>query len=160
MTPRRSARLGGSEIHLAAQLAAIAFALIVFAVVFEMVRRRYLRERYAILWLAAALVLLILAAWTQLLESISHAVGIATPSNAFFVIAFAFLLLLLLHFSSVVSRLADETRVLAQRIALLEQDRRTEGSVGDGEEAGYDFEAGGAASPSSRQPQAHAGLKH
>jgi hypothetical protein len=93
----------------------------VFAIVFEMVRRRYLRERYAILWLGAALVLLVLAAWRHLLTSISHAVGIATPSNAFFVIAFAFLLLLLLHFSSVVSRLSDETRTLAQRLALLEQ---------------------------------------
>ena len=48
-------------------------------------------------------------------------------SNAFFVIAFAFLLLLLLHFSAVVSRLADETRVLAQRLALLEQRQRAAG---------------------------------
>lgn len=106
-----------------AQLASIAFAVVVFLLVFEMVRRRYLRERYAILWLGAALVLIVLAAWTQLLATISKAVGIATPSNAFFVIAFAFLLLLLLHFSAVVSRLSDETRILAQRLALLERER-------------------------------------
>ncbi|HEY3726548.1 MAG TPA: DUF2304 domain-containing protein [Solirubrobacteraceae bacterium] len=112
--------------HLGAQLASIAFAAVVFLVVLEMVRRRYLRERYAILWLGAALVLLVLAAWTQLLSTISSAVGIATPSNAFFVIAFAFLLLLLLHFSAVVSRLADETRVLAQRLALLEERERAD----------------------------------
>ncbi len=110
--------------HVGARLASIAFALLVFAFVFEMVRRRYLRERYAILWLGAALVLLVLAAWTQLLRAISDAVGIATPSNAFFVIAFAFLLLLVLHFSAVVSRLSDESRVLAQRLALLEQRQR------------------------------------
>jgi hypothetical protein len=110
--------------HFGAQLASIAFALIVFGLVFEMVRRRRLGERYAILWLGAALALLVLAAWTQLLSTISKAVGIATPSNAFFVIAFAFLLLLLLHFSAVVSRLADETRVLAQRLALLEHRQR------------------------------------
>ena len=104
-----------------AQPASIVFTVVLFAFVFEMVRRRRLGERYAILWLAAALVLLVLAIWTQLLGSISHAVGIATPSNAFFVIAFTFLLLLLLHFSAVASRLAEETRVLAQRLALLEQ---------------------------------------
>ena len=46
--------------------------------------------------------------------------GIFYPPNAFFVIAFAFLLLLLLHISTIVSRLADETRVLAQRLGLLE----------------------------------------
>jgi hypothetical protein len=105
---------------LSTQLVAIAFALFVFGVVFEMVRRRLLRERYAILWLVAALVLLVLAAWMPLLRALSDAVGIATPSNAFFVVAFAFLLLLVLHFSMVVSRLSDETRVLAQRLALLE----------------------------------------
>jgi len=110
---------------LTTQLVAIAFALFVFSLVFEMVRRRHLRERYAIVWLAAALALLILAAWTQLLSALSNAVGIATPANAFFVVAFAFLLLLVLHFSMVVSRLSDETRVLAQRLALLEKQVRT-----------------------------------
>lgn len=110
--------------HFGAQLASILFALAVFALVLEMVRRRYLQESYAILWLGAALALLVLAAWTQLLRAISKAVGISTPSNAFFVIAFAFLLLLVLHFSAVVSRLGAETRVLAQRLALLEQRQR------------------------------------
>jgi hypothetical protein len=110
---------------LGAQIASITFALFVFGVVFEMVRRRYLRERYAILWLVAALLLLVLAAWTGLLRVLASAVGIATPSNAFFVVAFAFLLLLLLHFTAVVSRLSDETRVLAQRLSLLEQRTRT-----------------------------------
>ena len=101
------------------------FALLVFAVVFELVRRRYLRERYALLWLGAALALLVLAALDAVCSrTISHTQsGIKTPSNAFFVIAFAFLLLLLLHFSAVVSRLSDETRVLAQRLALLEAAR-------------------------------------
>jgi hypothetical protein len=124
-------------VHFGAQLASIAFAVIVFLLVFEMVRRRYLRERYAILWLGAALILIVLAAWTQLLSTISKAVGIATPSNAFFVIAFAFLLLLLLHFSAVVSRLADETRVLAQRVALLEERERAEHGDREGEDEDY-----------------------
>jgi hypothetical protein len=107
------------------QVASIIFAALVFAAVFELVRRRYLRERYALLWLGAAFVLLVLAVWKNLLTTISTAVGIKTPSNAFFVIAFAFLLLLLLHFCAVVSRLTDETRVLAQRLSLLEQRQRS-----------------------------------
>ncbi len=127
--------------HFGAQLASIAFAVIVFGLVFEMVRRRYLHERYAILWLGAALVLIVLAAWTQLLSSISRAVGIATPSNAFFVIAFAFLLLLVLHFSVVVSRLADETRVLAQRLSLLEQRQRSANSESSADEPSPDWDA-------------------
>jgi hypothetical protein len=113
------------------QIVSIVFAALVFAAVFEMVRRRHLRERYALLWLGAALVLLVLAIWKGLLTAVSTAVGIRTPSNAFFVIAFAFLLLLLLHFSSVVSRLSDETRVLAQRLALLEARTPAGASAGD-----------------------------
>lgn len=110
---------------LGAQIASICFALFVFGMVLEMVRRRHLRERYAILWLVAALLLLILAAWTPLLRVLANVVGIATPSNAFFVVAFAFLLLLLLHVTAVVSRLSDETRVLAQRLSLLEERTQT-----------------------------------
>jgi hypothetical protein len=124
-------------VSLGAQLAAIVFAVVVFLLVLEMVRRRYLGERYAILWLGAAFVLLVLAAWDQLLTTISKAVGIHTPSNAFFVIAFAFLLLLVLHFSAVVSRLADETRMLAQRLALLESRERSRAAANEADpEAG------------------------
>ena len=117
--------------HTRIQIVSILFAFVVFVAVFELVRRRYLRERYALLWLAAALVLLVLAVWKNLLATVAKAVGIYYPPNAFFVIAFAFLLLLVLHFSSVVSRLSDQTRVLAQRLALLER-RRVEESLADG----------------------------
>jgi hypothetical protein len=128
--------------HFGAQLASIVFAALVFALVFEMVRRRNLHERYAILWLGAALALLVLAVWTELLQDICNLVGIKTPSNAFFVIAFAFLLLLVLHFSSVVSKLSDETRVLAQRLALLQQ--RVDQLDGDDEATGDRSELVGA----------------
>ena len=118
---------GDLSVRFGAQLASVLFALAVFG---ARVRdgpppppARALRDPVA----DAALALLVLAAWTQLLTTISRAVGIATPSNAFFVIAFAFLLLLLLHFSAAVSRLADETRILAQRLALLEERQRREG---------------------------------
>jgi hypothetical protein len=107
--------------HTRIQIASIAFALLILTGVFELVRRRKLGERYAIVWLAAAVVLLVLAIWRGLLTTVSHAVGIYYPPNAFFVIAFAFALLLLLHFSITTSRLADQSRVLAQRVALLEE---------------------------------------
>jgi hypothetical protein len=113
--------------HTRVQIVSIVFALLVLTGVFELVRRRYLRERYALLWMSAAVVLLVLAIWKGLLNTVSRAVGIYYPPNAFFVIAFAFLLLLLLHFSAVVSRMSDQNRTLAQRLALMEErDRRAE----------------------------------
>ena len=124
MIQHRCPRIVGSDMHIRIQIASIAFALLVFAAVFELVRRRQLRERYALVWMAAALVLLVFAIWKGLLTAVSKAVGIYYPPTALFVIAFAFLLLLLLHFSAAVSRLSDQTRVLAQRLALLEERRR------------------------------------
>jgi hypothetical protein len=112
--------------HVRAQLVSIAFAVILLVAVFELVRRRHFRERYALVWMSAALGLLVLAVWKGLLHSVSRAVGIYSPANAFLVIAFAFLLLLLLHFSGVVSRMADQNRTLAQRLALLEERERAD----------------------------------
>jgi hypothetical protein len=89
--------------------------------VLEMVRRRRLLERYALVWLFCAAVLLVLAIWRDGLERLANSVGIAYPPNALFFIAFAFVLILLLHFSAAVSRLADQSKVLAQRLALLEE---------------------------------------
>jgi hypothetical protein len=103
------------------QLVAIIGAGLLLLLVLEMVRRRRLMERYALLWLLAAIVLIFLAVWRNALVHLSRAIGIAYPPNALFVIALGAVLLLLLHFSSVVSRLSDQTKVLAQRSALLEE---------------------------------------
>jgi hypothetical protein len=103
------------------QLVALLGAGVLLFVVLELVRQRRLMERYALLWLLSAIVILGLAVFRDGLETISKALGIAYPPNALFFIAFAFVLLLLLHFSVAVSRLADQSKVLAQRLALLEQ---------------------------------------
>jgi hypothetical protein len=92
--------------------------------VLELVRRRRLLERYAILWLFSGTVLLALAAWKGLLEKVASAVGIYYAPSALFVVAFGFILVLLLHFSVAVSRLAEQSKVLAQRLALLETRNR------------------------------------
>ena len=96
--------------------------------VLELVRQRRLLERYALLWLFSALVLVALAAWTNLLEEVSSLIGIAYPPTALFVIAFGFTLALLLHFSVAVSRLTDQSKVLAQRLAALEERLRRQES--------------------------------
>ncbi len=100
--------------------------------VLEMVRRRRLMERYALLWLLSATVLLALAIWSGALTRISHAIGVIYPPNALFFVAIGFILLLLLHFSSVASRLSDQSETLAQRQALLDERlRRQEQQSGD-----------------------------
>ena len=110
------------------QLIAILGAVGLLFVVLELVRRRALLERYALLWLFSAVVLLVLAGWEGLLDRVSEALGIADPPNALFFLAFAAILVLLLHFSAAVSRHADQGKVLAQGLALMEERlRRVEG---------------------------------
>jgi hypothetical protein len=102
-------------------VAAIAALLLLF-VIFELIRSRRLQERYAMLWLLTGVVILVLAVWRTLLSTVANAVGIAYPPSALFVLAAFFVLLLLLHYSTVISKLSDQNRVLAQRLALLEHE--------------------------------------
>jgi hypothetical protein len=89
--------------------------------ILELVRRKRLMERYALLWLFSTLVLLVLSVWTGLLNSLASALGISYPPSALFAVAFGVVLVLLVHFSLAVSRLSDQNKVLAQHIGLLQQ---------------------------------------
>lgn len=99
----------------------IIVAIALSLVIFELVRRKHLMERYAILWLVAGITLLMLALWKGLLTTLSHAAGIYYPPAALFAVGFLFVLVMLLHFSMTVSRLSDQNKILAQRVALLQQ---------------------------------------
>jgi hypothetical protein len=121
------------------QLVAVVGTVLLLLVVLELVRRRRLLERYALVWLASALALLALAIWQGLLGTIASAIGVFYPPTALFVIAFGFILVLLLHFSTAVSRLTDQSKVLAQRIALMEErQKELEQQVADADLASTD----------------------
>ncbi len=103
------------------QIFAILGAALLSVLVFELVRQRRLMERYALLWLLSAATLLVLAVWRDLLEVFADVVGIAYAPSALFLVTLGFGLLLLLHFSLVISRLADQTKILAQRVGMLQE---------------------------------------
>ena len=100
--------------------AAIA-AILLLAVIFELIRSRRLQERYALLWVMTGLVLLVLALWRDGLNVLARTIGIAYQPSALFLVAAVFILVVLLHYSTVISELAERNLMLAQRIALLEQ---------------------------------------
>jgi hypothetical protein len=99
----------------------IALAVVVCVLIFELVRRKHLMERYAIIWLVAGLTVLVLGLWQDGLTTLAHAAGIYYPPSALFAVAFLFVLVMLMHFSMTVSRLSDQNKILAQRLALLQQ---------------------------------------
>jgi len=98
----------------------IAIAVIVLLVVVELVRRRRMLERYALLWLAAAVGLFVLGVWKGLLTSLSGDVGIKSAPNALFSLGFVFVIVVLLSMTLVISRLSEQNKQLAQRVALLD----------------------------------------
>jgi hypothetical protein len=122
------------------QLITIVVAAALLIGVLELVRRRRLLERYALVWLFSSIVLLALAVWRGALDRIAEQIGVAYPPNALFIVAFGFVLWMLLHFSVAVSRLSDQSKVLAQRLALLEERMRRQETDGDAFEAGAEGE--------------------
>ena len=114
----------GGQLDNRVRIVAVIVTAVMLGVVLELVRRRRLVERYALLWMVVALILLVLAIWNQLLAHVSHAVGIELPANALFIAGLAVAFLMLLHFSVITSRLSAETKILAQEVARLDAEAR------------------------------------
>jgi hypothetical protein len=100
---------------------AILGSVILLLIILEMVRRKYLRERYALIWIVTGSLFLFLAVREEFLRRISHILGFSLPVNALFFFGILFLILIVLGLSVVASRLADKNRVLAQEIVLLKK---------------------------------------
>jgi hypothetical protein len=98
-------------------------SLALLLVVFELIRSRRLRERYALLWLLTGVVMLVLSIWRGGLNTIAGWVGISGyPPALFFAVGLLFTIVVLLHYSTVISKLGDQNAILAQRLALLEHE--------------------------------------
>ena len=111
----------GAQTPLKVSIAATIASLVLVLVVFELIRSRRLRERYALLWLLTGIVLVVLSAWRGGLNTIAAWLGVrGYPPAVLFAVGLLFVIVVLLHYSTVISRLSDQNVVLAQRLALLE----------------------------------------
>jgi len=129
----------GGQLDNRVRIVAVIVTAVLLGLVLELVRRRRLIERYALLWMVVALILLVLAIWNQLLAHVSNAVGIEVPANALFIAGLGLAFLLLLHFSVITTRLSEETKILAQEVARLDVEARAaRAAVVNGERAPND----------------------
>jgi len=111
-------------VSIAGTLASIALVVVVL----ELIRSRRLRERYALLWLATGIALAVLSAWRDGLNTIAGWFGIRSyPPAVLFAVGILFILAVLLHYSTVISRLSDQNVILAQKLALLEEELHASG---------------------------------
>ena len=108
------------EFSLIQRLIPLAVALIIVLTVVELIRRRKLREEYAMLWLIASAVLVVFAIFPRLLWQISAWLGVYYLT-VLIIACVGFLSLMAIHFAIAISRLNEDTRQVAQKLALLEQ---------------------------------------
>jgi len=92
---------------------------VTLGLLFEMLRRRQLREKYAVFWAIVAVATLVVAVFPGLLARASNALGVSVPSNLLFFVASMVLFVISVQHSSELGRLEERNRTLAEEIALL-----------------------------------------
>jgi hypothetical protein len=100
------------------QILAIAMAIVLLFAVILLLRSYVLPEKYAVIWIGAAIVAIVLSAWPGLLSAVSNFFGFAQPINLLFVGAFFVVFLLLMQVTLELARTRDELRRVVQRVAL------------------------------------------
>ncbi len=90
-----------------------------FVFVIDFIRRGLLKEKYSVLWLAASFAVIVLSLWNRLLDRAAELIGVSYAPSLLFIVAFIFVLLIILHFSVVISILHDKNKTLAQELTLL-----------------------------------------
>ncbi|HMW32162.1 MAG TPA: DUF2304 domain-containing protein [bacterium] len=101
------------------QIIAVAGSLFIIGFIIELIRRKKLQERYALLWLVAGIVMIMLSVWRDGLDKLAHVLGVGYAPALLFLVALGFGLLMMIHFSVVISSLTERNKILAQEIALL-----------------------------------------
>jgi hypothetical protein len=101
------------------QILAIVGSLFFLAGTIELIRRKQIKEAYALLWLIFGMVFLIFSCWKKGLDYFAAQVGIYYPPAMLFLILILAIILVLVQFSVVISKNNDKIRSLAQEVALL-----------------------------------------
>ncbi|MEI5585050.1 MULTISPECIES: DUF2304 domain-containing protein [unclassified Agromyces] len=99
-------------------LLGVVAALIAFAAVVELLRRRRLRERHAVWWFIAALGALLVGLFPSLLTWAADLLNVGVPSNLVFFVSIVILFLVSLQHAGELTDLEDRTRTLAEEVAL------------------------------------------
>ena len=100
------------------QILAIAMSIVLLVVVIGLLRSYVLPEKYAVIWLLAAIAAIVVSAWPGLLDAIARFFGIASAINLLFVGAFFIVFLLLMQVSLELAKTRDELRKAVQKLAL------------------------------------------
>lgn len=101
---------------------ALVFAIVTVAAILYLMRSRRIREKYAAVWIVLAVAVVVIGAFPDLLSNAATFLGVQTPINLLFLVSGLVLLVVCVQFSVEISQLEEETRTLAEEIALLRRD--------------------------------------
>ena len=98
--------------------------VVLMLVILRLVRRRQLRAKYSLLWLAVGVAFVVLGVSPGLLDWAAHRTGVAYAPDLLFLVGTLFLVLVVMHLSWEVSRLEDRCKILAEEVALMRAELR------------------------------------
>ena len=107
------------------QIVAVIVSLVMMGFIFELIRRKKLREKYSLIWFGAGIVMIVFSIWRDLLDKVAVLLGVAYAPALLFLVAMFFGMVLMIHFSIVISELTEKNKTLAQEIALLKAELKT-----------------------------------
>lgn len=101
------------------QVLAIIGSILFLIFIIELIRKRKIKEEYGLLWIFFSLVFIVISLWRQGLEVLSRLLGIFYAPAAFLLILIIAMLLILIQYSLVISRLSEHYKALNQQIGIL-----------------------------------------
>lgn len=99
----------------------IAAVIVYFIMILIFLKNKTLELRYTLLWMFAGMILAVLVIWPELLSRLVRLVGIQNNMNGLFIMAIAFIVMIMMSLTSIVSRQTNKIRHLIQEIAILEK---------------------------------------
>lgn len=101
------------------RIAAVLASLFLLALVFELIRRRRIKEELWFAWLAASLGPLACSLWLGPWAKVAHWLGIRYEPALLMIVGLFFAVILMLYVSTVLSALMRQNQRLAQEVAYL-----------------------------------------
>jgi hypothetical protein len=141
-----------SGLSLRTQVFVVLASLAIMAFVLYLVRNKRLREEYSLLWILASLVLVLSAVFSGLVEKLSHVLGIDYPPAFLFLIAILMILVLQIHFSTVISNLREQNTALIQDLGIVTTQLRELRNQIEGVDSLLTKESSKIHTPTSRAP--------
>lgn len=103
------------------QIVLIIAIVVYFVIILYFLKKRALELKYTLIWLVAGAAMLVLVVFPQLMTWIIRALGIQSSMNGLYIALIAFIIMILMTLTSIVSRLAYKAKTLTQEFALLEK---------------------------------------